>query len=347
VKVLITTTINNPTVLTKWAAGLTPEDHIIVAGDQKSPHSDITSLLNGIESDQDVSGTYLHPDDQHVWDVSDVLGWNCIQRRNIALLEAMKLKPEWIITIDDDNYPKRSDQVDALIANMQRPSDIDVVSSSNGWWNPGQVCATRNGCSIIHRGYPVSMRHDAGEIVYDQRPEHIDIAVGAMLWTGEPDIDAIQRMCCSPLVTEIEYDTVVPPGIWAPFNSQATIYRADVVPLMFMLPGVGRYDDIWASYIARRVMDHFNLSVYYGNPAVHQDRNAHNVMTDLSHEIFGMTFNDEFIQALKSTSLEGCTTVIEALDRCFVTIHQIDFMPVQTRASLGLWMADLTKAGVL
>jgi len=341
VKVLITTTINVPTVLKGWSIGLDEEDHIIVIGDQKTPHQDVINVLRDITGTDGINTRYMAPDQQTHWSISDVLGWNTIQRRNIGLLEALKLRPDHIITIDDDNEPMTDDQITRMINVMETPGDTDIVTGVE-WYNPGSACTP----NVTHRGFPLSQRHADIDPDYAQRFD-VDIAVGAMLWVGDPDIDAIERMVLNPTVNDVEFDTITPPGVWAPFNSQATVYRYDVAPLMFMFPGIGRYDDIWASYLARRVMDHFNLSVYYGNPAVRQTRNEHDVIVDLSHEMFGMTFTDEFVAALKEVDLNGCATIIQALDRCFAAIHKLDFMPTQTRASLGLWVADLMRANVV
>ena len=88
---LITTTINVPHVLTQWAKSMTPDDVIIVAGDQTSPHDEIIDLLIEISETTGVNTQYLAPHVQMKWASSEAIGWKSIQRRNIALLEAMQL----------------------------------------------------------------------------------------------------------------------------------------------------------------------------------------------------------------------------------------------------------------
>lgn len=345
--VLITTTINIPTVLTKWAAGLTKDDYIIVAGDRKSPHTEILDLLFTITQATGVNTRYLLPEDQTGWLSSDVIGWNCIQRRNIALLEAIKLKPEFIITIDDDNIPITDDQIPEIIRRMTdlEMNDADVmVKSSTGWYNPGEIMQPLN---VTHRGFPQWLRHIRGEYEFAETLTDTKIGVGAMLWTGDPDIDAIERMCCQPLVSSISFNTILTPGIWAPFNSQATVYRGELAPLMLMWPGVGRYDDIWASYLARKVMDQFGWSVYYGAPVVNQERNEHDLMVDLSAEFFGMTFNKDVVDALQAIDLEDAeSTIIGSLTKCFMELSRLDFLTTRTKESFGTWIEDLKTAGV-
>ena len=94
-KFIITTTINSPTEAIIKFDNLN-EWHLIVVGDKKTPID--YSLQNGL---------YISPKDQEEYfkDLSDCIGWNCIQRRNFGLLKAYELGAEIIATIDDDNIP--------------------------------------------------------------------------------------------------------------------------------------------------------------------------------------------------------------------------------------------------
>jgi len=51
---------------------------------------------------------------------------------------------------------------------------------------------------------------------------------------------------------------------------------------------VGRYDDIWPSYVVRRIADHLHHRVAYGYPLLFQERNPHNYYTDFDNERMGM-----------------------------------------------------------
>ena len=42
-------------------------------------------------------------------------------------------------------------------------------------------------------------------------------------------------------------------GTWSPFNSQNTALSAKIIPAYPLSPKVGRYDDIWASYVIYRI----------------------------------------------------------------------------------------------
>ena len=74
-----------------------------------------------------------------------------------------------------------------------------------------------------------------------------------------------------------------------------------------MCPCVGRMDDIWPSYVVRRIADHLGDAVAYGFPIVTQERNPHDLFRDLDDERLGMRLGDDFCAALKKAKLTGTT----------------------------------------
>ena len=99
-KVICTTTINPPTeALIKFAS--MDGWQLVIAGDKKTPEEKFFNM------DRDRC-YYIAPQIQEQIDknLSDLIGWNCIQRRNFAFLFACKeLKADIVATIDDDNIP--------------------------------------------------------------------------------------------------------------------------------------------------------------------------------------------------------------------------------------------------
>ena len=71
------------------------------------------------------------------------------------------------------------------------------------------------------------------------------------------------------------------------FNSQNTAVIRELIPAWFMMPGVGRHDDIYASLIVQRVARERGYHVHFGPPFTYQQRNEHNLVTDLRAEIDG------------------------------------------------------------
>jgi hypothetical protein len=330
-RVLITTTINVPYGLANWRrAGFDPDDIFVVAGDQKSPHDKIASFLDELPG----KNIYLHPNEQERQfpHTSKACGWNCIQRRNLALLFAMTLDPEWIITIDDDNFPIDMGHA-ALVTDYLSGANDDykIVRSERGWFNVGQLLEP----PVTVRGYPLSERHVLNNTVGYTGIR--DIGVVASLWLGAPDIDAIERMVNNPWVHDgPNVPVVLERGTWCPFNSQATAYRANLAHLMPVWPGIGRYDDIFGSFAARAVMDELHEHVLYGPPLVHQDRNPHDLMQDLLKEVDGMAMTDELIAALRDARPSN-------LHMAFTAVRP--FVHDDTANFFDAWLEDLHIIG--
>lgn len=94
-KIIVSTSINHPTIAIKKFD--TMQDwHLIVVTDKKTPKN--YKLKNG---------TVLSPRDQEKIDkkLSNIIGWNCIERRNIGLIAAKKMGADIVALVDDDNIP--------------------------------------------------------------------------------------------------------------------------------------------------------------------------------------------------------------------------------------------------
>ena len=95
-KAIVTTTINEPTKALKLFSKFSDWD-LIVAGDTKTPE----------HMYKDIDCTYLNPQDQENIDksLSDLIGWKCIQRRNMGFVYALQNNYDIIASVDDDNIP--------------------------------------------------------------------------------------------------------------------------------------------------------------------------------------------------------------------------------------------------
>lgn len=365
-KIIVMPTIHVPYVLTQWAASMTPNvDEIIVMDgshpDSKTqPRGEIMELLYAIEEKFSVGTIYHSANAQRAlgWQSAEKMGWFTTCRRNIGFLEAVKRGAELIVTLDDDNAPKHTDQLHVIESFFDDSSEVDVVSSSTGWFDPGSLCLAKdsfgNETFVTHRGYPLNERHNKPTISYNIA-EAMPIGVHAGLWFGEPDIDAIERMVINPDVFHIEPSVKLARGTWAPFDSQSTVFLAKLMPMMMCWPHIGRYDDIWASYLARCIMDELGYSVMYGHPAVSQDRNPHDLMQDLRNELLGMQHTPMIIEFLRQVDFTGhtddiLTMIANAFNTLVVHMPNKSVIPPWTAEAMDAWLQDcetLRQAGAL
>lgn len=358
-KALITTTINVPHNLVEWSSyALNMDtDHIFIAGDFRTPRDAVRKFIDHLYLKTGVRSTYIgvEDDDRRDFYTTDAVGYNCIQRRNVALLAALSdtNNYELIITVDDDNYPVGVEwgrDVESIFnCDLNDEPGICRMATTSRWYNVGHACDP----PVVHRGYPINERHTSVNLI-----PNVDtcgrVGVFASLWLGDPDIDAIERIVNDPNVEYVNETVSLADGTWCPFNSQATVYHRDVAPLMYMWPGVGRMDDIWSSLTARAIMDPLGYRVVCGHPLVRQDRNQHDLIKDMQAEMLGYQFTPQLAEKLRAISemiRTECTkravTPYEALHYAFDTLSfNCTFLNDKTRFGFTSWLRDLREMGI-
>jgi hypothetical protein len=279
-KVIVCTTINPPTkAIEKYDA--MDDWFLVVVGDQKTPSN--YRLKNGI---------YISPDDQVKMssNLSDLIGWNCIQRRNFGLLYAFNLGAEIICTVDDDNIP---------LDNWGRELFINSKLTLNQYHTDELAfdpIGSTNYKNLWHRGFPLELipsRNYDNSSFLEVTPD-----IQADFWNGDPDIDAICRLEHKP---ECEFEDHYFPftsNKLSPFNSQNTFINRKVAADYFLFPHIGRMDDIWAAYY---VLSKGNR-VVYNKATVYQDRNIHNLIEDMKKEYIGYENNLSLVKDLYNDS---------------------------------------------
>jgi len=273
-KVIVTTTINAPTKAILAFQAMKGWD-LVVAGDKKTPRD------YHLER-----GTYITPEEQEKYDpvLSDVIGWNCIQRRNFAFLWAMEMKADIIALIDDDNIPLPGWGENLLVG---RDVEVNYYETDLPVFDP--IGAT-NYPELWHRGYPLQLLPKRDYSRKSRKTVHVDIQ--ADFWNGDPDIDAICRLEHAPECTF--KDDVFPfaANKISPFDSQNTFITADVLKQYAMFPHVGRMDDIWPGYYVQAK----GFKVVYNKASVYQERNVHDLTVDMRKEYIGYENNLQMLQ---------------------------------------------------
>lgn len=288
---IISTSINAaPAAYQSWAK----QGQLIVAGDVNSP-PELETYVNAI------GGRYLSPQDQGSCPGSELLGWKNVQRRNAALWLALFDGFDYVVTVDDDNFP--SDYfVKYHLQNFGITGELSTMSSRSGFVNPGAFCIP----SFHARGVPYGV--DTNPFVSMHfREENVKprVVVSQAQVTGDPDCDAVERMVNAPNVVGVAVEAVISPGVYAAFNSQATVWTREWAPVMMVLPHIGRYDDIFASFLFARLGREYRTCVFYGSPTVQQHRNEHDLVKDLRAEYWGMSHVFDFVAALNAAHISS------------------------------------------
>ncbi|WP_205473000.1 hypothetical protein [Nocardioides sp. SYSU D00038] len=292
----------------------------MIVGDLKTP-AEARKFLSALDW-MHHSYQYLDPDDQIRWlesfpELDKILQWNSIQRRNLGYLVALEAGARSIVTIDDDNFPLADDFVSEHVEGLGDWVEGTVAESELGWINVCEALVFDGGFTPYHRGFPVVARFQQANISLSKR--QIRPVVNAGLWLGEPDVDAATRVTApaSAVASASDWPSrfALAPGTWSPFNSQNTAFSSSILVTMYLVvmrrkyrgQSVDRYDDIWASYFARLIIDSMGDAVQYGTPLVRQVRNEHNHAVDLIGEAPGMLLTDGLVEALRSFVIREST----------------------------------------
>ena len=275
-RIIVTTTINSVTdaierfeMLSGW--------HLVVIGDKKTPKDYYLKR-----------GTYVSPQMQETYDkeLSDAIGWNCIQRRSFGLLWAHDMKADIVAVVDDDNIPYGDWGKDLMVG---EDVEVNYYQIDLPVFDP---LGATNEKKIWHRGYPLQL---ISKRDYSQKEKKVlrpDIQ--ADFWNGAPDIDAICRLEHAP---ECEFDPSLFPiasNKISPFNSQNTFIKGALLKDYFLFPHIGRMDDIWASYYVQAK----GYKVVYGKPSVYQARSKHDLVRDMKQEYLGYENNLNLVRDL-------------------------------------------------
>ncbi len=140
-KVIVTTTINPPTKAVKLFQAMKDWD-LVVIGDLKTPKD--YHLERGV---------YMDPASQEKYDkeLSDAIGWNCIQRRNFGLLVAHDMKADIVAVVDDDNIPLAGWGENLFVG---QEVEVNYYETDLPAFDP--IGAT-NYPKLWHRGYPLQL----------------------------------------------------------------------------------------------------------------------------------------------------------------------------------------------
>jgi hypothetical protein len=329
---LCTTTIHVPHAL-KLMRKCSGDVKFFVAIDEKTPREIFDLKVENT--------SIVHTGNLGNWKCSEAIGHNTLARRNIAFLEAVAWGADAIYSHDDDNLPVDCYHFDLFDLPARRFNGIKV-SGLNGWFDPGTLLVP----STRHRGFPYDMPHRSkAEPVTDAR---IGIAAGLVI--GDPDVDAVTRMEHCPDIGAVhllgQTGVVVDPHTWTVFNSQNTVVIRELIPAWFMMPGVGRHDDIYASLIVQRVARERDLHVHFGPPFTYQQRNEHNPITDLRAEIDGMERVQQIADALDRFRLKQGASVVEHTRAIYIYLASERLIPDNAFTAAFAYLDDCEGLGL-
>ena len=303
-KFIVTTSIYPISNATKKFASFKDWKFIIV-GDTKTPHDEYREF-------EKINNNVIYLDceyQENKWnEISQLIGFNTINRRNIGFLEAIERGAEIIASVDDDNIP-----YDNWGENLLIGKEIEV-----NFYNTNDICfdpiSVTNHSNLWHRGFPIQMLHKR-TINCDLKRKKIIPDIQADFWNGDPDIDSICRFEHLPTCNFDDAYFPLATNTFSPFNSQNTFFSRKALKDYLVIPFIGRMDDIWASYY----MESIGYQVIYNKASVFQDRNVQDLTKNFKDEIIGYCNTLNLLKQLKLNN-DKIQTLYEFLPKKSVNI---------------------------
>ena len=271
-RVIVCSTINAPTEAIRLFDAM-PDWHLIVIGDLKTPEYKLDR------------GTYFSPLDQMLYDapLSIALGWNIFQRINLGFLLAYDMGAEVVALVNDDNNPYDFWGQGLMIGREVKATYYETDLPA---FDPIGATGYKH---LWHRGFPLQLlpKRDYSCV----SAKWITPQIQADFWNGDPDVDAICRMEHAPRCNFDSESFPMASNVLSPFDCQNTFISREVLKDYFLYPGIGRMDDIWASYYAQ-AKGHRPV---YGKPSVYHDRGVRDLIKDMKDEYLGYEHNLEIV----------------------------------------------------
>ena len=315
------TSIQRATTAVKKFCAL-PVQKVIVAGDLSSP---LDYELNHEKLD------YLLQKQQNTEfpELSASLPWKSYTRKNIAFATAIKYNAELIIDTDDDNIPYEDFEI------LPFDSTYYVTDPEIGFINIYKAFTEQN---IWPRGFPLPLLKNEDNFSDTLSQSKISVGIWQGLADGDPDVDAIYRLVVnSPCIFYRREPIVLNPGTWTPFNSQNTIFRKEVFPLLYIPHSVSfRYSDILRSWVAQPILWAAGYRLGFTRATVFQERNPHDYMKDFESEIPMYLSSIQACEIIKS-AVNPQNSILGNMWSAYSSLCQAEIVKESELKSLSEW----------
>ena len=324
-KTIVITSIFNPTEAVVAFSKMT-DYQLIVVGDRKTPEN---------WSCNNVDYMSLKEQEAFTFKLAEVLPYNHYCRKMLGYLKAIKNGTDCIIDTDDDNIPKH---------NWHFPEfekTCDSIHENKGFVNIYQLYTKQ---TIWARGLPLNLITHKFELEKDITVKNCNVGIWQGLADEDPDVDAIYRLTNdTPCYFEERSPIVLGAGTISPFNTQNTMIRKELFPLLYLPTYVTfRFTDILRGLVAQPIMWLYKYQLGFTNATVVQKRNPHDYMKDFVSE-FPMYQNCEKVIGLVSNAISGSQNIQTNLYNAYAALLKENIVCSNEMTTLEAWLQDMEK----
>jgi len=297
---------------------------LTVVGDKKTPDGWFCE-----------NAEYLSVDRQENlgFSISQCLPFNHYSRKMIGYLKAIKDGADYIVDTDDDNIPGNAWEFPAF------EDTFDSIASDKGFINIYQLFTEQK---IWPRGLPLSLINTNFDLNSQLTAKECKVGIWQGLADEDPDVDAIYRLTDNtPCYFDKRNPLVLGKGTISPFNTQNTLIRKELFPLLYLPTFVTfRFTDILRGLVAQPIMWLEGYQLGFVNATVVQKRNPHNYMNDFVSELPMYQHCDKVIDIVsgvvsKSESMEN------NLYNAYKSLLKENIVPHSELVTLEAWLKDI------
>ncbi len=322
-KQIVITSIFNPTEAVLAFSKL-DNYQLIVVGDKKTPEDWHCNNVDYISVKQQQNSDF---------ELAKVLPYNHYCRKMLGYLKAIKNGAVYIVDTDDDNIPKDKWNFPEF------EQKYDCTSEDRGFVNIYQLYTKQK---IWARGLPLNLINRQFELEKDLTAKNCKVGIWQGLADEDPDVDAIYRLTNdTPCYFEEREPVVLSKGTISPFNTQNTIIRKELFPLMYLPTYVTfRFTDILRGLVAQPIMWLYGYQLGFINATVIQKRNPHDYMKDFISEI-PMYQNCERVIELVSNSISSSESIETNLYNAYKSLLNENIVCEKEMITLDAWLKDI------
>lgn len=322
---IIITSINTPTEAVMKFSQIA-NHQVIVVGDRKTV---LPYICPGVD--------FISIHDQESLDFKLVkkLPYNHYCRKMMGYLVAIKGGAERIIDTDDDNIPYND------WGFPEFEGTFDSIIENKGFINIYQAFTEQK---IWPRGFPLKLINQNNNIDISIQRHECRVGVWQGLADEDPDVDAIYRLTSDqPCIFNKRAPLVCKKGTISPFNTQNTLIRKELFPLLYLPTYVTfRYTDILRGLVAQPIMWLKGYELGFTQATVIQKRNPHDYFKDFLSEIPMFETSEKVIEIV-SSNIQSSMSVEDNLLSAYKGLFKNNIVKSDELKMLEAWLSDLNN----
>ncbi|KAF0162025.1 MAG: hypothetical protein FD157_4038 [Rhodocyclaceae bacterium] len=322
---IVITSIFHPTKAVNSYAKLR-DSRVVVVGDKKSPDTYFSDGVKFISWTEQESSSYR---------LQKFLPYNHYCRKMMGYIYAIENDADVIIDTDDDNIPKDDFKFPSL------SGDFKTLKMDLGFVNIYELYSKDK---IWPRGLPLRLINSRTIDNNDLLIESQKIGIWQGLADNDPDVDAIYRLT-NGKVCNFDYfgNIVLGSGTASPFNSQNTLFRKEMFPLLYLPTTVTfRFTDILRGFVAQPVMWATGFQLGFTDATVVQERNPHDYTKDFESEVPMYLYGEKAFD-LCMVTVKPQASVADNLFNCYSELTKAGIVKESELPTLAAWLDDLAN----